>query len=68
MKQQCKSLSCDCPTPVILVSHGVVMIKFDSNNLLLYFVNVFVISISDIDRTANTLIQYFKKYLDTTKY
>ena len=51
---------------VILVSHGVVMIKFNTN--LVNFFNIFGISISSINRNANTLIRYFKKYLDTTKY
>ena len=51
---------------VILVRHGVVMIKFNSN--LITSFDIFGISISGINRNSNTLIQYFKKYLNTTKY
>ena len=51
---------------VILMSHVVVMIKCKSN--LVNFFDIFGISISGINRNANTLIRYFKKYLDTTKY
>ena len=51
---------------VILVRNGVIMIKFNSN--LVNFFNIFDISISGINRNGNTLIQYLKKYLDTTKY
>ena len=51
---------------VILVSHGAIMIKFISN--LVNFFDIFVISISGINRSANTLIRYLKKYLNTTKY
>ena len=51
---------------VILARDGVVMIKFNTN--LVNFFDIFGISISGINRNANTLIQYLKKYLDTTKY
>ena len=51
---------------VSLVRHGVVMIKFNSN--LFNFFNIFGISIFDINKNANTLIQYLKKYLNTNKY
>ena len=51
---------------VILVSHGVVMIKSNSN--LVNFFNIFSISISSINRNANTFIRSSKKYLDITKY
>ena len=67
-----KSMCCvskRLPNPwqeVILVRNGVVMIKFNSN--LVNFFDIFGISISGIDRNGNTLIQYFKKYPDTTKY
>ena len=64
-----KSVSCvskRLPNPwqeVVLVRNGVVMIKFNSN--LVNFFDIFGISISGINRNANTLIRYFKKYLDT---
>ena len=51
---------------VILVRNGVIMIKFNSK--LVNVFDIFGISISGINRNANTLIQYLKKYLDTTKY
>ena len=51
---------------VILVRDGVAMIKF--NSTLVYFSDIFGISISGINRNANTLVRYLKKYLDTTKY
>ena len=51
---------------VILVRNDVIMIKFNSK--LVNFFDIFGISISGINKNANTLIQYFKKYLDTTKY
>ena len=47
------------PSPweeVILVRNGVIMIKFNSN--LVNAFNIFGISISGINRNANTLIQY----------
>ena len=42
---------------VILVRNGVVMIEFNSN--LVNFFDIFGISISGINRNANTLILYF---------
>ena len=51
---------------VILVRNGVIMIK--CNSKLVNFFDIFGVSISGINRNANTLIQYLKKYLDTTKY
>ena len=41
------------------------MIKFNSN--LVIFFGIFSISISGINRNANTLIRYLKEYLNTTK-
>ena len=41
---------------VILVRDGVAMIKF--NSTLVYFSDIFGISISGINRNANTLIRY----------
>ena len=55
-------MSKELPNPwleVILVRHGVFMIKFNSN--LVNFFNIFGISISGINRNANTLMQYLKK-------
>ena len=51
---------------IILVKHGVVMIKFNCNPVDFFF--IFGISISSIKGNANSLIPYFKKYLDSTKY
>ena len=42
-----------------IVRHGVVMIKFNSN--LVNIFDIFSISISGINRNANTLIRYFLK-------
>ena len=40
---------------------------YDRSNTINFF-DIFGISTSDINRNANTLIRYFKKYLNTTKY